>query len=171
MPFIPDVQSHLRMPFDIVHMMHCRSCSILVLLSAPLTFVVIHVQHLLPDLLPSAPHIEPVYIIRHAPPRELYLLLCHCVLLTKKRACCLQALLEGNYRAVYLYTTLSIYHLYCPASTAVTDSLLSGSCYCFSAAADTSVLFSGNSPCAFCMLPPPQRSFSRTSVCIWPACS
>lgn len=171
MPFIPDVQSHLRMPFDIVHMMHCRSCSILVLLFAPLTFVVIHVQHLLPDLLPSAPHIEPVYIIRHAPPRELYLLLCHCVLLTKKRACCLQALLEGNYRAVYLYTTLSIYHLYCPASTAVTDSLLSGSCYCFSVVPGTSVLFSGSSPYSFCMLLLSQCFLSRTYGGILPACS
>lgn len=171
MPFIPDVQSHLRMPFDIVHMMHCRSCSILVLLFAPLTFVVIHVQHLLPDLLPSAPHIEPVYIIRHAPPRELYLLLCHCVLLTKKRACCLQALLEGNYRAVYLYTTLSIYHLYCPVSTAVTDTPLSCLCYCFSVAPGTSVLFSGSSPYSFCMLLLSQCFLSRTYGGILPACS
>ena len=77
MPLIPYVQSHLRMSLHVVYMVYCRGCCVSVMFSAPLTFIVIHLQHLLPDLFPPGPHIEPVYVVRYAPAHELCFLLRH----------------------------------------------------------------------------------------------
>ena len=77
MPLIAYLQSHLRMLLDIIHMVHSRSRCVFVMFLTPLAFIMVHLQYLLPDLLPTVPGVELMNIIRHAPASVFYFLLCH----------------------------------------------------------------------------------------------
>lgn len=171
MPLVPYVQSHLWMSFHVVYMVYCRGCCVSVMLSASLAFIVIHLQHLLPDLLPPGPRIKPVYIVRYAPAHELCFLLRHIPPNSKEGLHIASPLSRGTIiRGFPEYHVINI-SLILSFEYRITDIPLSCLCYCFSAVPGTSVLLSGSSPYSFCTFLLPQCSFYRTYVCTLPACS
>lgn len=71
------LQCHIRMFPHVVHVMHGRCRCVFVMFSASLTLTVIHLQYLLPDLFPSCPRVESMYVVLHAPARKFFFLFCH----------------------------------------------------------------------------------------------